>query len=319
MRLPQAGAVESVVLFPRNGLINRIQAMASTQLLGDALSAPMRTCWTDCGYLTTPADEVFDSSFVNKHFTSVEAASEQGIRVKDIPLYLSQQGKLIGLRGHDRGEQALLDSCLDLIGRALTPTTLVIVAGGSFHVVREGRGEPDEYRLFLEAKRDYYRGLPLHPAIEHRVQTTLTGNPAPFVGLHLRYSDLAHQAPFTTTIVRALRNLTKQQGVRRVFIASDSRPALRNWMQRVARMGLEPWALDASGLTGSQAALADWRLLGASQALVHFAGSSFSTEAAVAAGAWDSSIALPAHPLRKVAVRGRQHAQNGWRRLASRS
>ena len=315
MKLPPTDSVESVVLFPRNGLINRIQAMASTSQLAKAINAPTTTCWTDCGYLTTPADEVFDASFVNEHFTSAEALSEQGIRVDDIPLYVSQQDKLIGLRGHDRGEQALLDSCLGLIGRAMTPTTLVIVAGGSFHIVREGRGEPDEYRFFLEAKRDYYRALPLHPAIEQRVQTTLTRNPAPFVGLHLRYSDLAHQAPFTRSIAHSLRTLTDKTGVTRVFVASDSRPALREWLQRIDQMGLDPWCLDTQGLTGSQAALADWRLLAASQALVHFAGSSFSTEAVVAAGTWDSSVALPAHPLRKASVRAKTHARNAWRRI----
>jgi hypothetical protein len=317
MRLPSTGSVESVVLFPRNGLINRIQAMASTQLLGDALNAPVRTCWAPCDYLATPASEVFDTAFIDDHLVSADALESHGVRVDGIPLYVSRHGDVVGLRGHDRGEQALLQECLDLIAGAPAPARLVVVAGGSFHLVRDGHGEHDERERYLVAKRDYYRALPLHPAIEERARTMLTAHPEPFIALHLRYTDLAHKAPFPRDIERAVRELAERTGITHVFIASDSRPALQLWHSRMIAMGLVPWSLDSEGLTGSQAALADWRLLGSSHTLVHFAGSSFSTEAAVAAGTWSRSVALPAHPLREAAMRVREHGRHGWRRLTS--
>lgn len=315
MRVPTADQVTSIVLFPRNGLINRIQALASTQLLGDALGAPVRTCWAPCGYLSTPASEIFAESFIATSLVSAQDLDAHGIRVDDVPLYVSRSGDVVGLRGHDRGEQALLAECLRAMAEASDPVRLLVVAGGSFHMTPEGVSEAQSERDFRAAKRDYYRSLPLHPAIEERTRSMIAGHPEPFIALHLRYSDLAHEAPFPRAIDRAVRELAERTGVTRVFVASDSRVALQHWLSRIGRTGLDPWSLDGSGLTGSQAALVDWRLLGSARSLVHFAGSSFSTEAAVAADAWSTSIALPAHPLRRAALRGRVHGAHAWHRL----
>ena len=133
----------------------------------------------------------------------------------------------------------------------------------------------------------------------------------PFLGLHLRYSDRAYQAPLDGAIRKALIDIRDASGLSSVFIASDTNEARTQWVSECKSLGLNPWFIeqdswDRSKTGSGHAALVDWRVLGHSQRLVYFSESTFAVEAAVAAGAYDRSIPLAPHPRQAAAVKSRE-------------
>ena len=321
MRLPDPGSVENLLVFPRSGFINRFQTLASSWLLAEQLGAGLRICWLPCPFVSGPASETFSAGFCDRYVMSPDDVRDRfGVDLDSVPRYVTYDaaGSRVGLRGHDRGEQALLEECLSTIADHAPVDVLVVIAGGSYVVHESGSAPAAGLREFREAKRDFYRSLPLHPDVESVVQSVVDADPSPYLGLHLRYTDRSHQAPFPRDIRRALARASGDTGVRRLFIASDSPAARARWHEEARALGLEPWSFapGPAGISGPHAALIDWRLLGHARRLVYFSESSYAAEAAIASGTWDRSTGLGAHPVRSAAVRSRAYARAGWRRIA---
>ena len=301
-------AIRRVLVFPVNGYVNRLQALASSAILAQQLDAPLLVCWTPFRMVPGPASDTFSSEWCQQ-FARTEA--EIGITLDQVPLYVTHDRDLgiVGLRGHDIGEQALMGPLGDTLAGIQGPVDLVIVAGGSFDLTNPGATEGTWSDDFLAEKRDFYRALPLHPVIESASEVAVASHPEGFIGLHLRYSDRSHQAPMPLSIQRALHKQAEQSGQSSVFIASDTDRAREQWTARVERMGLQPFDLADSftslaAVTSAGPAMADWRVLSRSRRLVHFAESSFAVEACVAAGAWRESSVLPTSSVRARAHRG---------------
>ena len=301
-------AIRRVLVFPVNGYLNRLQALASSAILAQQLDAPLLVCWTPFRMVPGPASETFSSDWCQQ-FARTEA--EIGITLDQVPIYVTHDLNLgvVRLRGHNLGEQALMGVLGDTLAGIHEPVDLVIVAGGSFDLTDPDATDGTWSEDFLAAKRDFYRALPLHPGIESAASTAVASHPEGFIGLHLRYSDRSHQAPMPRSIQRALETQAEQSGVSSVFIASDTDRAREHWTARVKRMGLRPFDLSDSfaslaAATSAGPAMADWRVLGRSRRLVHFAESSYAVEACVAAGSWRESSALPTSSVRALAHRG---------------
>ena len=306
-----APSTRRVLVYPVNGYVNRLQALASSALFADAVGAPLSVCWTPHPMVPGPAEDAFGAEWVARHVVSEETcASEWGVSLGSIPLYVGSDAEHahVTLRGHDRGEQALMAQFRDALERWAEPVDVVIVAGGSFDYQSPASPDGQWSEAFLTAKRDYYRALPLHAAVEAAATDAVDAHPDGFIGLHLRYSDRSHQAPMPGAIAKAIEEQAASSGLTSVFIASDSRAALREWPDRVRSTGLEPWDLTDRSSALAQAtsagpALADWRVLSRSARLVYFAESSYSVEACVASGSWAVSTALATSPTRAVGHR----------------
>ncbi len=305
-------SVQRVLLFPVNGYVNRLQALASAAILADQLDARLQVCWPPFELVPGPASDTLGADFVANHVvTADQALGDHGVTIDGVPLYVSidRPRGMVFLRGHDRGEQPLMGEVSALLQDDSQPATLVIVAGGSFYLDPLGRPEPLWREAFLSAKRDVYRSLPLVAAAENAAASAVAEHGADFIGLHLRYSDRAHQAPTERAIRRALADQSQATGLARVFVASDTPRARERWFEILRGMGLEPWAIthqawDRREAGSAAPALADWRVLGRSRRLVYFAESSFAVEAAVASGTWAESTALAVSRPRALAYRG---------------
>lgn len=299
-------SVRRVLVYPVNGYVNRLQALASSALFAEAVGAPLSVCWTPHPMVPGPAGDAFAHEWVERHVVSEQAcAAEWGVSLASIPLYVGSDPEhaRVTLRGHDRGEQALMTEFRAALARSTDPDDVVIVAGGSFDYQSPESVDGTWSESFLTAKRDYYRALPLHPAVEAAANEVVDAHPDGFIGLHLRYSDRSHQAPMPGAIAKAIEDQAGSSGLSSVFIASDSPAALREWTDRVRSAGLEPWDLTErfAGLaraTSAGPALADWRVLSRSSRMVYFAESSYSVEACVASGSWVESTALATSPTR---------------------
>ncbi len=308
----QTSAIRRVLVFPVNGYLNRLQALASAALLARRFEASLHVCWTYFSNVPGPPSDTFAADWCDRFMlTEDQVGSEFGIGLDDVPRYVttSPDGTWVGLRGHDRGEQALMGELTAVLASMAAPVDLVIVAGGSFDISDPTCVEGAWSESFLSAKRDFYRGLPLNSAIESAAAEFSSAHPDGYLGLHLRYSDRAHQAPTPWAIKRALARQAAETGLTDVFIASDSPRARAEWSRRVEGMGLRAWNLSDSfsalaSSTSAGPALGDWRILGGSARLVFFAESSYSVEACVASGSWASSSALPTSRARGVGHRG---------------
>lgn len=291
-----------IVLIPLSGYANRLQSIASASILADQLGAGLEVCWLPDEVAPVSMDRVLSTDFCAQHAISPNRLRDEAdIDPERVPLYLNRQGPVITLAGHLRGEQAFMADLANLLDDDVA--TIVIRAGGRFFL--PGPGVSDS--SFARMRSEFYRGRILRADIEDAARL-LAEKHHPYLGLHLRYTDRAHQAPFTRSIASALRSAAESSGLTEIFIAGDTAAARNQWSERAQALGLQPWSFDQQSwdrsAQGSEfPALVDWRLLSLARQSIYFAESTFAVEAAVASGDFDGTYALPEHPVRSIGVR----------------
>lgn len=275
-------AVERVVVIPRNGYVNRLQAWASSAALAAEWDVPLSVCWEPESIAPATAGDLFESRTLHQWVSPTEVAELCGVRHQELPRYLTHipERSLVVLAGHDRGEQVFIPGLLTLVDSAAQPLRVVIIAGGAF-------GSADEERR-RRYRHEFYRRLPWKRSITERVESVI-GEHTNFLGLHIRQTDRSRQAPTSRQLVEAVQRLKDVSGLSSVFVAADTSPALVAWQQILREMGLEAWTAGTSdhardSVDAGIAALIEWQVLGRSRGLVFSAASSFGVEAAVAAG-----------------------------------
>lgn len=289
-------ALERIVIVPVNGYVNRLQAWASASIIGAELDVPVQVLWEPEPIAAAPAEALFTPQRVRMSFVEApEVTGLLGSLHRDLPRYLTvdRGRRLVFLAGHDRGEQVFMGELVEALRDPSRPTSLVIVAGGTFSL--PGTEDASEQR-----RRAFYRQIDWHPMIEERVAAVLDDR-EPFVGLHIRGTDRSRQAPTTRALTGALRSLSKDTGLTSVFIAADSASARHDWVSRVDSLGLLPWTIGDIDFDRSEAAagidaIVDWIVLGRSHAIIYSASSSFGSEAALATNSPAGCLALEAPP-----------------------
>ena len=275
-------AVERVVVIPRNGYVNRLQAWASSAALAAEWDAPLSVCWEPEPVAPATVDDLFDSRTLHQWISPAEVAELCGLRHEELPRYLTHmpERSLIVLAGHDRGEQVFVSELLEMVDSAVQPLSVVIIAGGVF-----GSADAERQRRY---RYEFYRRLPWKQSITERVESVI-GDHTRFLGLHIRQTDRSREAPTARQVVAAVQQLTKDSGLSSIFVAADTSAALVEWQQILGDMGLEAWTAGTSdhardSVEAGIAALIEWQVLGRSRGVVFSAASSFGAEAAVAAG-----------------------------------
>lgn len=277
-----------MILVPRNGYINRLQAIASSQLLAQELGASFHVCWMSEPAAPLEAGKVFPQSFLSSYFLDPnEMEAELEIPLLGFVPHLRHNRSVISLAGDLFGEQYFMPELNKIIESLTEKTTIVIRSGGNFSLSRQ--------HSWIE-RSTWYKSFDFCPQIEQAAQS-VSINRERYLGLHLRYTDRSHETPTRSKIRKSLFELIDRTGIRSVFIASDSRIQLNWWTEMLNKSGVESWSYQsasiAEGLENRGVnALIDWRLLTRADALIYFAASSFGSEAAVATGHFENSIAL---------------------------
>ncbi|MCF8526187.1 MAG: hypothetical protein K9G24_01755 [Candidatus Nanopelagicales bacterium] len=291
-------ALDHVIVVPRNGYINRLQAWASSAILAAELHVPLSVAWEPEPVAPAALTDLFIPDRPGVSLISAAALRScvgMDHDLLDRYLWVDESRRLVVLAGHDRGEQAFMPSLAAALGHPCEPTTLLIIAGGKFHL----QGTTG----FEEQRRLFYRRLPWSTAVSSRTQAALAGRDD-FIGLHIRETDRAVTAPTRREVRDAIVTLADRTGVTSVFIAADSVSARLRWLEEVATVGLEGWSasepeLDRSSARAGVDAMVDWRLLGLSMGVVYSRESSFGEEAAIAVDAGRTSIPLSAGQARQ--------------------
>ena len=286
-----------IIVVPRNGYANRLQAWASANILGEQWGVPIALCWEPEPVAAATADDLFDTSSLPSFMPPDELQSVLGATHTSLPRYLTviPERNLIVLAGHDRGEQVFMPELQALVATSAPGTVLLIIAGGHFGISSQAE--------LRQQRRAFYWSIPWSPDIESRTQILLHDR-APFIGLHVRQTDRSREAPTPTQITAAIQDMHRRTGLRDVFVATDTLDSRHAWQQHLRGMALQPWVAqtrshERNSTTAGVDAMVEWRVLGNASGLIFSAASSFGAEAAVAAGD------VPTSPLRASASRQR--------------
>lgn len=283
--------VEQVVVVPRNGLANRLQAWASAAILAAEWDVPLKVVWETEPAMPATAADLFAARVVERFFTDPDlVTSLAGAPHAELPRYLSRSGQALVLAGHDRGEQVFMVELMKRVRASRTEVNVVIIAGGNFHVPES---TDPEHRRGL-----FYRELTWSDTVMRRVLECHEAFDQ-YVALHIRQTDRSLEAPTSRAIRRALGELRQFLPERSLFIAADTAVGQERWAREALSLGFIPWSLpritrQRSRVEGAIDAAADWVLLSRAQASVHAAASTFSVEAAIASGRPERSIPLAA-------------------------
>ena len=304
--------VPRVVLVPRNGYVNRLQALVSSQLVAQGLGAPLQVLWEPQPAAPDDVSRILDTGSGQIELLEPGSALPGGLALQDIPVGLTRgPEETLFLAGGLTGEQYFMPQ---LRSELMKPTkSVVIVAGGKFWLPGSSELTGEEADAFRAARRDMYQNLKLHTSIEDRAHQIARKLPARFVGLHLRYSDRNFQAPMKRSVRKAMREMGPSVDWN-VYVAGDSRGTVEKWRTWLEQNGWRVWVDDSTESSPndgrSSAALVDWRVLGAAHRRVYFSASSFGEEAAVASGRFEESIGLQTSHVRAVFAQGTYHVQN---------
>ncbi len=289
------------MLVPRNGLGNRLQAWASSAILAAELDVPLKILWEPETPAPADAADLFDASLITRTFVDRPVVDDLlGGPHESLPRYLwvDDMRRVIVLAGHDRGEQVFMPALLEALEHPCRPHTLVIIAGGLFHL---GSGT-----ALVRQRGAFYRSLHWNPIVESMVRAQ-SASRMPYCALHIRQTDRSVEAPPAATIRAGLATLAERTSARSLFIAADTAEGRARWERESRALGFSPWTADATEFDrtlaqGTLSAAVDWLLLAQSVGIAYPAASTFSAEASVASGHLDSAVPM-------AATAGRQRAR----------
>lgn len=290
--------LERIIVVPRNGLGNRLQAWSSSAIAAAHLDVPLGVMWEPEDPSPASASALFDSTLLQRSFIErAELDDVIGAPHEELPRHLTvlAEQRLVVLAGHDMGEQHFMRSIAGALADDCRPHTLLIIAGGLFHLPGEGD--------FSHQREIFYRQIAWHPELVAATNADVTGN-EPYGGLHIRQTDRSREAPTRRTIRSSLERLADVISERSLFVAADTAEGRERWSTEAAALGFHPWSaahaeFERTSPGGALAAALDWLILARATGIAYPAASTFSAEAVIAAGARDRSVPMSASVARQ--------------------
>jgi len=304
--------VRRVVIVPRNGYVNRLQALVSAQILARDIEAELELAWLPQPAAPSTVDFVLDASAFPGRLAGSDFSLPGDIELDDVPVGITRIGESsLLVAGGLAGEQVLMSELRrELAGPA---KTLVIVAGGKFWLRGDAELSSTGARAFRRERQRAYQRLRLNSLIEEQARKVIAELPENFIGLHLRYGDRNWQAPSRGHLRAVMRSL-RADSCPDVYVAGDDAQQIRVWSTWLRSHGWYVWtnSRDASSALSPRTpeALVDWRVLGAASRVVYFSESSFGEEAAVASGHYETSVPLEPSRMRALRLKSLWHARN---------
>lgn len=175
---------------------------------------------------------------------------------------------------HPNGEQEFLRTFLRM-AKDSPNKRLVIRSGGLFGI--GGKGESEKSR------RTIYQEFVWMPEVSEGLKALNLDKP--YVGLHIRGTDLLHLAPSETRLENSIVNLTRSLNVRHVYVSADNQSSQEHWQRRLEKLDLrvsfQPNVLFSQDATGLITSAIDFLTLSGSEAMVYSHTSSFGQESAI--------------------------------------
>ncbi len=270
---------QPLVLIPKNGLGNRLRAIAGGLATARALGRELEVLWEPFdGSATTPED-LFDAPSSFRFITPGDAA-HRGIVSQDIPKYVNSGAKIVSLRGYDRGQQVLLPHFLGL-ARSSPQKEAVIAAGNYFHP--DARSDREVPKKTVPERQELSKSLLFNQNVLSRASTTRP--PGDYLAVHLRSSDRRKEVPSPTRLLSRVVSLARKTHLTNIFVCSDTektRTTAREFLQNSGlQVFFEPQTPARRDVEGEINAGADFVNLQHAWILVGSRASTFATEAGI--------------------------------------
>lgn len=274
-----------LVIVPRNGLANRLRALASARFLAERLGVPLKMAWTPCSAIREGSSVVFEKGLPWE--TMEVAHSVLGVATREfssapVPKALRQtylrSGRDVIIVGNRWGEQWAVNKFLGELENGLSPNRVTIISGGNFFP----RGAE---AIWLTHKSDAYREIEWNADVLGCARDVTSRRSA----IHLRFGDLAGLAPPPRALSAAIRS-AEEHVPREVVVFSDDYDRAQEYVREIGEWVTAVRAIDldtreqCSPPSTLVAASADWVSMTEARAVFHFAHSSFGEEAGIAAG-----------------------------------
>jgi hypothetical protein len=270
-----------LIIVPRNGYINRIQAIASASILAEDLNFELKIYWDTEPNWATDYYSLFDEKFYSNKFVNKKYVDE-ALNYKNLfqlPNYLnvSRDGGFISLIGADKDEQRFICELVNLLNINQEINTILIVAGAKFYI-----GDPDE---FILRRADFYNSIIWNSRISNNYLLNLFLE-AEYVGIHIRRTDRFLSAPSTNQILKELKVMRSKTNLNTVFIACDNKRDREKWCKILRGLNLDVIDLDIQEFDRKEVstgifAIPDWIMLSRSVCIIYHGHSSFSQEASI--------------------------------------
>jgi hypothetical protein len=285
-------------VIPKNGLANRLRAMASGHLLAKSLGISSGLYWKTENILPANLYDLFDSRALSNAFQSIgEYASK--FRDEDFAalVKVDPKSKSVFVNSRRIGEIALLPSILQIMDFALKDTQIYFYAGGLFHDCAQAHCL--DCKAFRSQRQQFYTEITNGTECEHEALNFLNSNFHEYVAVHLRSTEMQNHQVSNDSLCRAILNLPQvaSNKTQSVFISGDDMTKIEKFARLVEAIGLVPFWRETANLhrfqvPGTRDALIDLILLSKSLAIVRSGPTTFSYEAAVLGGIFDTSIHL---------------------------
>ena len=285
-----------VVAIPRNGMGNRLQMLASCKTLATDLNADFEILWD--------TQEIFTSSF-STIFHSIDnakiidpGATQQVIAIES-PNFTNYDAErnIITMKNLRIGDQAFMPKLRRLILRANSSTSIVVISGEKFLLNQKPSFK--DSRDFRGMRHYFYKNIQFSEPVNLLVNERLSSLGSNFWAIHLRATDRSAETVSLIKIKDAIlaSNYSLNLKDRNVYIASDDQERGLQLSSALINEGFKVVFLpeiNRNRLSKQEAldSIVDWILLSKARHVFSYGSTTYSYEASVAGGTFESRIYL---------------------------
>lgn len=282
-------------VIPKNGLANRLRAMASAHLLAKSLGMRAGLYWKTERIFPANLVDLFNLRGLEKAYDAIGDYFSR-FQDKDFEALIKVESELgqVYVNSRRLGETTLLPSIIGIMDFACRSTEFSFYAGGLFHECMTSHCL--DCPTFRSKRQQFYKLITNETYCEQEAINFLRSNSQEYIAVHLRKTEMQNEQVSYDVLCGELLNLPQivSGRTRFVFLSGDDLPGVEEFARLVERIGLVPfWResvnLQRSKVLGTRDALVDFILLSKSQAIVRSGPTTFSYEAAVLGGIFDSS------------------------------
>ena len=285
-----------VVAIPRNGLGNRLQMLASCKILATNLNADFEIVWDEQDIFTSAFSAIFHSI---DNTRIIDSGTTKQAFVSESPDFTNYDAEknTITLKNLRIGDQAFMPKLRRLILGANSSTSIVVISGEKFLLnERPSFKDSEDFRKFRES---FYKNIQFSESVNLLVDEKLSSLSSDFWAIHLRATDRSSEAMSLSKIKDAILASRYSLNLkdRNVFIASDDQERGLHLSSALTNKGYKVIyfpEINRNRLSKLEAldSIVDWILLSKATQVFSHGSTTYSYEASVAGGTFESRIHL---------------------------
>ena len=285
-----------VVAIPRNGLGNRLQMLASCKTLATELNADFEIVWDTQEIFTSSFSAIFQSIDNTKIIDPVAIQQVIPFETPDFTNY-DPENNIITLKNLRIGDQAFMPKLRRLIVSANSSTSIAVISGEKFLLSQKPSFK--DSRDFRGMRQSFYKNIQFSDSVKLLVNERLSTLGRNFWSVHLRATDRSAEALSLGRITDAILVHNNSLNLKNdsVYIASDDQERGLQLSSALTDQGFKVVfipEINRNRLSNHEAldSAVDWILLSKARQVFSYGSTTYSYEASVAVGTFESRVDL---------------------------